>query len=59
MLYYSNEARTSHIKRINELIEVIDNISADNLGGYENTSDIHKYLVQYREAIQKELKERM
>ena len=59
MLYYSNEARISHIKRITELIEVVNNTPTDNLGGYENTSDIHKYLVQYREAIQKELKERM
>lgn len=59
MLYYSNEARRSHIKRITELIEVVDNIPADNLGGYENTSDVHKYLVQYREAIQKELEERI
>ena len=57
MLYYSNEARKSHIERITELIEVIDNVPADTLGGYENVSDIHKYLVQYREAIQKELEE--
>lgn len=56
MLYYSNEARISHIKRITELIEVIDNIPADILGGCENVSDIHKYLVQYKEVIQRECK---
>ena len=57
MLYYSNEARISHIKRITELIEVIDNIPVDSIGGYQNVCDITKYLVGYRTLILKELEE--
>ena len=57
MLYYSNEARMSHIKRITELIDVIDNVSVDSIGGYKNVCDITKYLVGYRTLILKELEE--
>ena len=53
MLYYSNEARISHIKRITELIKVIDNISVDSVGGYQNVCDIIKYLIGYRTLILK------
>ena len=57
MLYYSNEARISHIKRITELIKVIDNIPVDSVGGYQNVCDIIKYLIGYRTLILKELEE--
>ena len=57
MLYYSNNARKSHIKRITELIEVINTTPIKYLGGYQNTIDITKYLINYKELIEKELKE--
>ena len=57
MLYYSNEARQSHINRITELVNVINSIPVDTLGGYQNVSDIVKYLNEYRTVITKEMKE--
>lgn len=57
MLYYSNEARQSHINRINELVNIINSVPVDTLGGYKNVSDIVKYLNEYRTVINKEMKE--
>lgn len=56
-LYHSNEARKSAIKRISELIKVISEIPTGNIGGYQNVSDIFKFLVDHKELIKKELKE--
>lgn len=55
MLYYSNEARKSHQKRIQELIDVLSTKSMDYLGGYQNVSDIIKYLNDYKNLIEKEI----
>ena len=57
MLYYSNEARQSHINRITELVNIINSVPVDTLGGYQNVSDIVKYLNQYKFAIEKEMEE--
>lgn len=57
MLYYSNEARQSHINRITELVNIINSVPVDTLGGYQNVSDIVKYLNEYRTVINKEMKE--
>lgn len=57
MLYYSKEARQSHINRINELVNIINSVPVDTLGGYKNVSDIVKYLNEYRTVINKEMKE--
>ena len=59
MLYYSNEARISHIKRITELISVINATPTNNVGGTQNVTDIIKYLNEFRNIIQKELEERI
>lgn len=57
MLYYSNEARQSHINRITELVNIINSVPVDTLGGYQNVSDIVKYLNECRTVIKKEMKE--
>lgn len=57
MLYYSTEARQSHINRITELVNIINSVPVDTLGGYQNVSDIVKYLNEYRTVINKEMKE--
>ena len=57
MLYYSNEARQSHINRITELVNIINSVPVDTLGGYQNVSNIVKYLNEYRTVINKEMKE--
>lgn len=55
MLYYSNEARKSHKKRIQELVELISTTPMNCLGGHQNVSDIIKYLNDYKQLIEKEI----
>ena len=59
MLYYSNKARMSHIKRIKELIKTLCATPIDNISDTLNTYDIIEYLNQYKIAIEKEMEERI
>lgn len=53
MMYYSNEARVSAIRNINSLIDTINHIPG-NVLSFSESSDIAKYLNQYKNEIIKE-----
>lgn len=56
MLYYSNEARLSHIKNIDRLKNIINEIPG-NVLNFVDAQNIATYLTNYQNEIIKESKE--
>ena len=56
MLYYSEEARQSHIKNIDRLKDVINTIPG-NILNFVDAQNIATYLTNYQNEIIKESKE--
>ena len=56
MLYYSNEARQSHIDSIEALIKKVASIPG-NVLDYTSATAITRYLADYKSLIEKEIKQ--